>query len=132
MNLGQSHTATSNRASVGADATLTCRSRDSAAEKRLPCMTMSSWIHLPWSNPLWFVLISVLGTAGLGLIGCIRAGQQHRDTRMVLRTAPAGSRVISINKCRTSATAHVIEVATIPAVDVRTPAELMPQGSPRT
>ncbi len=110
---------------------LTCRSRDSVAGKRLPCMTMSSWSHLPWSGPLWFVLIPILGAVGSGLIGWIRACQQHRDTRMILREAPAGSRVISINQCGSSIAAHVIEVATVPAMDVVTPVELMPQKRPR-
>jgi hypothetical protein len=95
---------------------------------RLQGMMMLSWVRHLWAavSPLWFV--PAVGLAGFapGLVGIVHRFQRHIETRMILREAPGGSRVVLLTRRGTSATACIVDVAARPSVPVLPPAREAP------
>ncbi|MGY2119408.1 hypothetical protein ACW9HR_36450 [Nocardia gipuzkoensis] len=77
---------------------------------RLLCMTLSL-VHVLWTaGPLWGALCVVLSGVWLSIVGCVRRYQRHVVTRMILREAQDGSRVVYLTRRAMSLSACIIEV----------------------
>lgn len=78
-------------------------------------MMSPSWIHELWATGSpWFVLAAVVGGVGTGVAGCVRRYQRHTVTRMILREARHGGRIVYFTKRGTGISACIVEVAPEP------------------